>query len=613
MKKVILILFTILSICAYGQVGINTNTLNQNTLLHISETGVDGTVSSKGIMIPRLTTTQRNAISVTFADNNLTIFNTDENCLNYYQASSSSWLSLCGTLPKASYTFTACNGVKVHGNYTAGVSLNSSNYISVPVTVTVAGAYTIIAQTANGYYFEKSGVFPTTGNYTVNLTGSGVPSTGPQTDAVSFQLNGVSNTSCTAVSVSVKSSQVSYGINCGGSIVIGTYNIGTVLDYNNNTISIPLTNVDVAGAVSFITTSNNGVNFIANQNITTTSTTLTLHSSGTPALAGTYTYTFTTNGANPQTCTFSVVFTTTKGTFADPANRCLEIYNVGQRTDGEYWVKTSSSDATPVKTFCDMTNGGYTLVWSYSEKTAYNTSNNSLYGNANTMTITGASSLTNDSPQNVITVSSGSINYSNYRLALATRTNIRSANPGTYRVRITNVPTDMQDAWGLANYFVANPTKTADDYFSGTNDYENNELNLPTSGKLFGYVYKNGLTASTGTFAGRTTAGLVTIYVKAIGWGNFGPHWDVNNQFRGDIMAPDGTTIDSSIIDNLFGYFGGTSQVNHHFGKCTSSSGTGGTGDDYSFATYKSCDYSLLKPHSSINGGEGRYLQWFVK
>ena len=49
--------------------------------------------SSKGMLIPRLTTSGRNAIAL--PAQGLVIYNTDENCFNYYNGSS--WLNLCGT------------------------------------------------------------------------------------------------------------------------------------------------------------------------------------------------------------------------------------------------------------------------------------------------------------------------------------------------------------------------------------------------------------------------------------------------------------------------------------------------------------------------------------
>lgn len=249
-----------------------------------------------------------------------------------------------------------------------------------------------------------------------------------------------------------------------------------------------------------------------------------------------------------------------------------------------------------------MTNGGYTLVWSYSEKTDY-TGGNTIYGTANSMTLAGASSLKNDYPQNPVTTENGTINYTNYRLALATRTNIRNTNPGEYRVRITENPTNMQDAWGLNNYFSSKPSTAAFDYFSGGTSSTCTETQVPTTGKLFGYTYTNGLTTATGTYNG-TTTGNVCPYTTDT---TYGAHWDAGGRMNGTFLSPDGVTnINSNIHNNLFGYFGET-QANHHFGKC------GGTSaSDTSFATTTTCTGSSLVPHS-FNGGEGRYLQWFVK
>jgi hypothetical protein len=71
-------------------------------------------------------------------------------------------------------------------------------------------------------------------------------------------------------------------------------------------------------------------------------------------------------------------------------------------------------------------------------------------------------------------------------------------------------------------------------------------------------------------------------------------------------------TIAMRNINDAFGQFDGTgtngtssAQQNHHFGKC------GSTGDDYSFAT-GFCASTSLYPHS-FNGGQGRYLQWWIK
>ena len=218
---------------AHAQVGINTSNPNSKSAFEVVSKN-----KNTGTLLTRLTSAERNAITgLASTEDGLTIYNTDEKCYNYYQAANATWLSLCGTYKPAVYTVD-CSKIKVFGTYTQGTSLNVSNYITMPVTVTTAGTYHIIAKTTNGYYFEKSGVFPNAGTFTISLAGSGAPSAGPQTDTVSFEYDGIIDTSCTSVTVAVNGSQISYGITCGSATVNGTYNAQTVLDYATNTVTI---------------------------------------------------------------------------------------------------------------------------------------------------------------------------------------------------------------------------------------------------------------------------------------------------------------------------------------------------------------------------------------
>jgi hypothetical protein len=604
MKNKIFYMFLLLCFSAriFGQVGINTSTPNTKSALDVVSKN-----NNTGILIPRLTTAQRDAIGVASTEDGLTIYNTDEKCYNYYQSTNATWLSLCGTYQKAVYT-TDCTNIKVFGTYTQGTSLNTSNYITIPITVTKAGTYSIIAKTTNGYYFEKSGVFPNTGTFTITLDGSGAPVAGPQTDTLSFIYEGVTDTTCTSKTISVLGSQVSYTINCGSAVVNGTYMQGESLDASNY-VTIPLSGVTTGGTVTIATGTNNGVTFSTTETITTSSTSITLKGQGIPTSAGTYTYTFITNGATPVTCSFNVKFDTTVGTFANPADRCYQILQAdASKTDGEYWIKTSSSDATPVKTLCDMTNGGYTLLWSFSERTAY-VSPADLYGNAaNNMEIFSgdASRFTQNRPRNVVTANGSNIAgtnlglYNDYRLSLATMQNVRTANPGDYRVRITVSPTDMSDNWGVNNFFRIKPT-SGYDYIANSNS-TCAESNVPAVGKLFGRAY-NGST-NTPTYNGVNVNGDICPYVGT-GYGN---HFDaglrIANNPTNYTVIPGGQTFNANSFNDLFGFFGET-EINHHFGKC------GAGSDDFLF-TPNSCSSSQLVPHS-FNSGEGRVLQWFVK
>ncbi|SHL54167.1 hypothetical protein SAMN05444360_102251 [Chryseobacterium carnipullorum] len=603
MKNKTFYLFLLLCFSAriFSQVGINTTSPNPKSALDVISKN-----NNTGVLIPRLTTVERDAIGAASTEDGLTIYNTDEKCYNYYQSTNTAWLSLCGTYQKAVYT-TDCTNIKVFGTYTQGTSLNTSNYITMPITVTKAGTYNIVAKTTNGYYFEKSGVFPNTGTFTITLDGSGAPSTGPQTNTLSFVYDGLTDTACTTKTVSVLGSQVSYGINCNGAVVNGTYNKGVQLVYDDNTVTITLSNVDTSGTVSINSSTNNGVNFTTTESINPSSTNITLHGVGTPTSAGTYTYTFTTNGANPQTCTFSVTFETNLGTFANPANRCLEIYNDGKRTDGEYFIKGSGSDV--VKTYCDMTNGGYTLIQSYSEKALLTDNDNDLRNNQN-LNWNGNKNYT------AAVGASGIVTYRNFLLPLVVRQQVRSNTTGNlYRVRIVEDAVNLNtngDAWAKNNYAVFDLST------AGSNDFIGNvwtSTQVKITSKLFGKNYN-----TTGVTSGNyvTFDGQSWNYAETYNIGNAKviSHQSNPPNYAFTYTNTNGSTTSSNLVglDDIWGPYS-DSTFNHHIGKCRPTlNGTTGIGDDYQGVVECNGGLNVIyrTPHS-FNGGEGRYVQWFVK
>lgn len=89
MKK-ILLLFTVFQVliytCVHAQVGIGTTNPNSSARLEVS-------ANDRGVLIPRITTAQRNAISN--PANGLTIYNTDDNAFWYYNGSR--WVSISHT------------------------------------------------------------------------------------------------------------------------------------------------------------------------------------------------------------------------------------------------------------------------------------------------------------------------------------------------------------------------------------------------------------------------------------------------------------------------------------------------------------------------------------
>ncbi len=70
---------------------------------------------------------------------------------------------------------TVCTQYSLMGNYVSGIPLNNTNTLSFKVYVTDLGNYSIYTKRNDGIIFGTSGTFSQTGEQTVVLTGSGVP------------------------------------------------------------------------------------------------------------------------------------------------------------------------------------------------------------------------------------------------------------------------------------------------------------------------------------------------------------------------------------------------------------------------------------------------------
>ena len=82
----VFLLFAITSMHVYGQVGIGTTTPNTKAALDVRS-------SDKGILFPRMNSSQRDAI--TNPPNGLHVYNTDEGCLNFFDSTYSVWNCYC--------------------------------------------------------------------------------------------------------------------------------------------------------------------------------------------------------------------------------------------------------------------------------------------------------------------------------------------------------------------------------------------------------------------------------------------------------------------------------------------------------------------------------------
>lgn len=293
--------------------------LSQTNMTKIKDGTISGTTAipslgailelesvDKGFLTPRLTTQQRDAITPANREDGLVIFNKTTGCFNYWSTAQDTWLSLCGTPPPAVFDISAvqCSNIAVNGDFKQGEYLQSTNFITVPVTVTQAGTYDIIATTTNGYYFTAKGAFPATGNYTLILEGLGTPNmgydNGQNGDQLSFVLNNRSS-NCTDKYVFVERAGVDYALNCSSINVQGDYFIAKEL-VNSNKIVLEV-NVNTVGYWSITTNTVNGYSFNGSGNFTTTGIhTIELVGAGKPLASGTNLFSFTSNSNTPSSC-----------------------------------------------------------------------------------------------------------------------------------------------------------------------------------------------------------------------------------------------------------------------------------------------------------------------
>ncbi|MDR2384813.1 MAG: hypothetical protein LBD80_04000 [Tannerella sp.] len=68
-----------------------------------------------------------------------------------------------------------CSSVSVSGEYRKGISLNTSNKISIGITVSQPGSYSMTATSNSGITFSASGYWSEAGHHEVDMIGAGTP------------------------------------------------------------------------------------------------------------------------------------------------------------------------------------------------------------------------------------------------------------------------------------------------------------------------------------------------------------------------------------------------------------------------------------------------------
>lgn len=243
MNRFYFIIFLLLINCVINaQVGIGTETPDSNTMLDVVSPN-----NNKGILIPRLTEAQRDEIDKANAKDGLLIYNTTENCFNYWNKIEDVWSSLCGRPGKAVFSM-ECNTLKVSGTYLNKTAVTSDNKLLLTVNVTKPGAYNINATSSpdNKYYFTKSGDFLSTGTYTIEVPCYGTPEnftpSGQPGDEFTLLMNGVAvSAPCSTFNVEVQDSSVKpvFTMDCSSITVKGIYQNEIPLT-NSNYIEITI-------------------------------------------------------------------------------------------------------------------------------------------------------------------------------------------------------------------------------------------------------------------------------------------------------------------------------------------------------------------------------------
>ena len=100
MKRVFLVLFLFIAVLSTPKLFAQSNNVGIGTTTPDATAILDITSTSKGVLVPRLTTAQRTAI--TTPSQGLLVYDTDLGCFYYYNSTTSAWVSLCQAGPAGS-------------------------------------------------------------------------------------------------------------------------------------------------------------------------------------------------------------------------------------------------------------------------------------------------------------------------------------------------------------------------------------------------------------------------------------------------------------------------------------------------------------------------------
>lgn len=208
-----------------------------------------------------------------------------------------------------------CQGMSASGYYNKGKILNPfNNTLTVPVSVTLPGLFTITAHAYEGnssssyagFSFRASGEFTAVGAQTIILSGEGKPENSTpingHIDRIVATLNGntdpASQFTCDDI-VQVDGEEVAFTFNCASiTNFVGNPKPGTPITTADNKVVL-VNIVSTVGGGQFIIESDrvNGVKLYGSGYLEGNNQTVTLYATGTPTSAGEFTYTLRSNSS----------------------------------------------------------------------------------------------------------------------------------------------------------------------------------------------------------------------------------------------------------------------------------------------------------------------------
>ena len=352
MRKILTLLFMVaawLSFAQTGNVGVNTTT--PDAVLEVYST-------TKGVLVPRLTTAQRDAMVSPLNPANKVqegtiIYNLDQHCLQYNVAPTGTTPNWVGygcdgvVVTPGSITTLNCAGATTTGTLTSGTGASGVSS-SVPYTGGNGGSYAAQTVTSTGVTGLTAnlaaGSFATgAGNLTYTIMGTPTSS-----GTASFALS-IGGQSCTLnVTVAAAAGSITT-LNCAGATTTGTLTSGT--GASGVSSSVPYTGGN-GGSYAAQTVTSTGVTgltaTLAAGNFASGNGSLTYTITGTPSAVGTASFAINIGG---QSCTFTrtVAAITIPATITLAQNRSYIVASVYDQDYLPYTAPTGpATTTTPV-------------------------------------------------------------------------------------------------------------------------------------------------------------------------------------------------------------------------------------------------------------------------